>query len=74
MGTLFATLHFAAGKSQHARGRHTKQEGLLTHAENPVNDGIVATVAHGQPVAYEEHDVDEPEAETRKELFARPLV
>ena len=48
------------------RGRHwRKRDGLLTYAENPVNNGIVATVAHGQPVADEEHDVDKAEAETR---------
>ena len=59
-------LCFALKVSTMTRGRHwRKRDGLLTYAENPVNNGIVATVAHGQPVADEEHDVDKAEAETR---------
>ena len=31
---------------------------LMTHTEYSINAGIVAAVAHGQPVEHEEHDVD----------------
>ena len=31
---------------------------LVTHAENSINAGVVATVAHREPVEHKEHNVD----------------
>ncbi len=38
----------------------------VTHAVDAVDDWVVAAVAHGQPVAEEEDDVDVPVAEVKK--------
>ena len=31
-----------------------------TDAVDPVDEGVIAAVAHGKPVKHKEHDVDEP--------------
>ena len=33
-------------------------QGFCTHAEDAVDAGVVAAVAHGEPVEHKEHDVD----------------
>ena len=42
---------------------------LMTHTENSINAGIVATVAHGEPVEHKEHDVDVFPAEINIKLL-----
>ena len=47
---------------------------VYTHIVNSINEGVVAAVAHSQPVAAEPYDVDIPVSENKHDSYQFVII